>query len=474
MKARRSAALPATAPIWADPKPPHILGDRYRLGARVGSGGMADVYEAVDTRLGRPVAVKLFRPGSDPESEDRLAAEAVLLARLEHPGLVTVYDSGRHDDRAYLVMQLVDGPTLRGLLTSGALSQRRVAALGTALARALVHVHRAGIVHRDIKPSNVLLDRAGAPHLADFGIARLADATRRTAPDALTGTAAYLAPEQVEGGHVGPPTDVYALGLVLLECVKGELEYQGTLLEAAIARLHRPPTIPAWLAPGLANLLLAMTARDPEARPDAGQCAAVLASLDPDAGSDPASPPFSASAAASAAPVTAPEATRTKEAAVRSRLPAGVRHNRRLAVGTALAALSVALGTTLTVASGTGGQDGNRADASSSAAHPPSGTATPRSGPGSTPSTRPHRASGPPAGSRTQPTGTNRGSFEEAALVGREPAGHRGSAPHGPAAHRPPGKDDSAHPTSQGTARHPAKPGKHGKHGHGPGRHGHG
>jgi serine/threonine protein kinase len=359
---------------------------------------MADVYEGVDTRLRRPVAVKVFRPGADPQTEDRLTAEAVLLARLQHPGLVTVYDAGRHEDRTYLVMQLVDGPTLRSLLAGGALPQRRVADLGGALARALAHVHRAGIVHRDVKPSNVLVDRAGAPHLADFGIARLANATRHTAPDVLVGTAAYLAPEQVEGRRVGPAADVYALGLVLLECLKGELEYQGTPLEAAVARLHRPPAVPAWLAPDLADLLRAMTAPAPETRPDAEQCAHALFAVC--AATDPYLPPsFEARLPAGAAGPGAGEHPRTEETAVtRPHLPGGPRHSRRLVVGTALAALSVALGTAFAVAPGTGGNGDDRADATSSTAtpaQPPSGTATPKSKPGAVPSTPAHSA--PPA-----------------------------------------------------------------------------
>ncbi|WP_333777423.1 serine/threonine-protein kinase, partial [Streptomyces sp. IBSBF 3136] len=240
---------------------------------------MADVYEGLDTRLRRPVAVKVFRPGPGPQTEDSLATEAVLLARLQHPGLVTVYDSGRHDDRAYLVMQLVDGPSLHSLLASGPLPQPRVTALGASLAGTLAYVHRTDIVHRDVKPSNVLLDRAGDPHLADFGIARLADATCHTAPDVLTGTAAYMAPEQVEGGRVGPAVDVYALGLVLLECLKGAPEYRGTPLEAAVARLLRTPEIPTWVSSDLAALLRAMTAQDPESRPTADRCAQALTAL---------------------------------------------------------------------------------------------------------------------------------------------------------------------------------------------------
>ncbi|MFI6656441.1 serine/threonine-protein kinase [Streptomyces sp. NPDC050523] len=450
MNVPRSAALSAPPPVTGDAQSVQVLSGRYRLGARIGSGGMADVYEGIDTRLRRPVAVKVFRPGSDPEPENCLATEAVLLARLEHPGLVTVYDSGRHDDRAYLVMQLVDGPTLRGLLTSGTLPQRRVAKLGGALARALAHVHRAGIVHRDIKPSNVLLDTTGDPHLADFGIARLTDATRHTAPDALTGTAAYLAPEQVEGRPVGPPTDVYALGLVLLECLKGELEYQGTPLEAAIARLHRPPTIPTWLAPGLADLLRAMTARAPETRPDAEQCAALLTSLDLNAVSEPIpAPPWARTADL--------EGIRTQKAAVtRPPLPGGLRHNRRLAVGTALAALTVALGTTFTIAASTDGHSDNRTDATPSAVHPPASTATPESGSGAAASAGSHRAA-PPSGSHTDPADTNRDSSDVIALTRKSSPGHRAPDLHGPAAHPPRGKNDPTHATPHDTPKQPAK-----------------
>nr|WP_284505263.1 serine/threonine-protein kinase [Streptomyces cellostaticus] len=357
------------------------MAGRYRLGARIGSGGMAHVYEGVDTRLGRPVAVKMFRPGPGPQTEDRLTAEAVLLAGLQHPGLITVYDSGREDDRTYLVMELVEGPTLHSLLDGGPLPERRVATLGAALARALAHVHRAEIVHRDVKPSNVLLDPAGDPHLADFGIARLADATRQTAPDVLTGTAAYLAPEQVEGGYVGPPTDVYALGLVLLECLKGGLEYPGTPLEAAVARLLRAPEIPTWVSPDLATLLHTMTAKDPAARPDAEQCALTLATLNAPGAAAPAAVNEPAVPRGPAA--NHPTRTQGPRTAVirpgRSVAPAAVRghahadrppHGRRLAVGTALAALSVAVGATLALAPGTSGAGDDRADTASTSTTP--------------------------------------------------------------------------------------------------------
>ncbi|MFF7969449.1 serine/threonine-protein kinase [Streptomyces sp. NPDC007903] len=348
------------------------VGGRYRLGAAVGRGGAADVYEGVDVRLGRRVAVKIFRAGADPEMERRFAEEAVLLARLQHPGLVTVYDAGRHQGRAYLVMELVTGQTLRKCLAGGSLSPRRVAELGAALARALAHVHDAGIVHRDIKPSNVLLDASGAPHLADFGIARLVNATHHTASDVLIGTAAYLAPEQVMGREVRPAADIYALGLLLLECLKGELEYEGTPLEAAVARMHRPPLVPGSLPPGLARLLHAMTAQDETTRPDAPSCAWALSALC-------AAPPHAVPDAAlsSVAPVTLSERA---EDETRSR--ARTRHTgrtgpaRRLAVGTALTALSAALGATLAMTLGTGAHSDERAGSpASELAQPPSDSA---------------------------------------------------------------------------------------------------
>ncbi len=250
---------------------------RYELGERLGLGGAADVMRATDVSLGREVAVKIFRPGGDPTLEAGFEAEAALLARLQHPGLVTVYDAGVHEGRPYLVMELVDGQTLRHRIGEEPLAVQAVQRLGKRLAYALAHVHGAGIVHRDVKPSNILLDGEGRPHLTDFGIARLVDATTRTHSGAFTGTAAYMSPEQVRGDRPGPAADIYALGLVLLECLTGELEYDGTPLESAVARLHRAPAIPEDVPADLRKLLAAMTRTEPEERPDATTCAEWLA-----------------------------------------------------------------------------------------------------------------------------------------------------------------------------------------------------
>ncbi|MFJ9742913.1 protein kinase [Streptomyces sp. NPDC101166] len=268
-----------------------ILAGRYRLDTRIGSGGAADVYRGFDLRLRRAVAVKVFRPGTGVEAEEGFSSEAVILARLQHPGLVTAYDAGRHDDRAYLVMQLVEGSTLKTRIAEGALSPRETAELGADLARALAHAHAEGVVHRDVKPSNILLGASNRPYLTDFGISRLVDATTRTVTGTIVGTAAYLSPEQVLGEPVGRSADVYALGLVLLECLTGRLEYDGGPLEAAIARLHRPPVLPSALPNELAVLLGDMTARNEGTRPSALECARTLAAVaDTAALSAPAAP----------------------------------------------------------------------------------------------------------------------------------------------------------------------------------------
>ncbi|MFE9812797.1 serine/threonine-protein kinase [Streptomyces sp. NPDC005548] len=254
-----------------------VLSGRYRLDGLLGSGGAADVYRGFDLRLKRSVAIKVFRPDTGFDGGASSHGEGVVLARLHHPGLVTAYDAGQHQDRAFLVMQLIEGTTLKHRIVRGPLSFTEAAVLGADLAHALTHAHEANIVHRDVKPSNILLDANQRPYLTDFGISRLLDTTTRTATGTLIGTAAYLSPEQVLGQPVGRPADVYALGLVLLECLTGRLEYDGLPLEAAIARLHRKPIVPEGLPPQLADVLRAMTALDENERPTAPDCACALA-----------------------------------------------------------------------------------------------------------------------------------------------------------------------------------------------------
>ncbi|WP_246169487.1 serine/threonine-protein kinase [Actinotalea subterranea] len=280
-----------------------LLDDRYRLEDVLGQGGMATVYRAHDTVLGRDVAIKLFPPVAE-HAEDvlRHQAEIRVLGQLSHPGLVTLHDAGSAHvggplRQTYLVMELVHGPTLADRLHEGPLSSRHAARVGRQMAEALATVHAAGVVHRDVKPANVLLvDRDGTQErasedpalalttgpvvkIADFGIALLADGARLTVTGTTLGTATYLSPEQAAGGVVGPATDVYALGLVLLECLTGRKAFTGTVVEVAAARLTTSPQVPTAFGAAWAEVLSAMTRRRPEERPPAAEVAAHLAAI---------------------------------------------------------------------------------------------------------------------------------------------------------------------------------------------------
>jgi eukaryotic-like serine/threonine-protein kinase len=263
-----------------------VLGERYRVGQVIGDGGMGSVYRGTDIVLGREVALKVFRADvTAPDELRRQQAEARMLAGLNHPGLVTLFDTGTllsgGREVPFLVMELVSGTDLRNHLASGPLPGAEAARLGAELAGALQYIHHRGVVHRDIKPANILLTRYTAdsplrPKLADFGIARMLDGARVTATNMVPGTAAYLSPEQASGEQVGPPADIYSLGLVLLEALTGKVAFPGPPLEAAVARLSQDPDIPGALGPRWTRLLAAMTARDPRHRPEASAVAAEL------------------------------------------------------------------------------------------------------------------------------------------------------------------------------------------------------
>ena len=268
---------------------PRLLSGRYLLGELLGRGGMGDVYRATDQVLARQVAVKVFRPDvSDDALHLRHQSEARVLAGLNHPGLVAVYDIGTQDEQPFLVMELVEGETLAQLIRRGPLEPRHAASLGGQLAASLQAIHDAGVIHRDVKPANVMVRAAddGTPwrtKLTDFGIARLVDGTRLTSTGLLLGTAQYLSPEQTIGETVSYPSDVYALGLVLLECLTGGPAFPGVGIETAVVRLTRQPEVPVALGGQWGALLAAMTAREPEDRPTAGEVAATLDGLTADA-----------------------------------------------------------------------------------------------------------------------------------------------------------------------------------------------
>ena len=254
-----------------------VLDGRYEIESVLGRGGMASVYRARDTLLGRVVAIKLFAPtGADAAELRRETSEVQVLAGLAHPAIVTLFDARVDDaDRAYLVMEFVEGPTLQTLISEGPLTPATTAAMLADLGEALHVAHEGGVVHRDVKPANILL--APVPggegryraKLADFGIAYLVDSTRLTATGTVMGTAAFISPEQALGQPIEPPSDVYSLGLVALEALTGTRVFTGSAIESVMARLHNDPIVPSSLETGWASLLTSMTARDPEARPTA-------------------------------------------------------------------------------------------------------------------------------------------------------------------------------------------------------------
>lgn len=282
-----------------------LLADRYRVQDRIGSGGMAEVFRARDELLARDVAVKVFRRELDPANSaggaQRQEIELQVLAQLSHPNLITLFDGRLADtdgpnEHAYLVMELINGPSLAARLQDGPLPEAEVRLIGIQICQALGYVHGKGMVHRDVKPANILLgtdevgeagqvDEAGQvvlpaaglrARLSDFGIVRLIDSAHLTSVDFMVGTASYLSPEQARGAEVGPAADIYALGLVLLEALTGERTFPGPPMAAVMARLDGPPPIPDTLPAPWPDLLAAMTATDPAARPAAAQVAASL------------------------------------------------------------------------------------------------------------------------------------------------------------------------------------------------------
>jgi len=274
------------------------LGRRYQLLAPIGRGGASTVFRGIDKRLARPVAVKVVDlAGVRTRDIRRFAAEARVLGGLAHPGLVALLDVGAdlgpaREPLAYLVMELVEGVTLATMLERGPLDPGQVADVGRQLAQALEHAHVAGVVHRDVKPANILLStepvlsgHAGGPSvtakLADFGIALGPAAVMddETISDRTRGTASYLSPEQALARTLGPPSDVYSLGLVLLECLTGVRAYPGGALSSSLARLLAAPDVPDRLGPGWSSLLRAMTTMEPDDRPTASDVAEALRRL---------------------------------------------------------------------------------------------------------------------------------------------------------------------------------------------------
>ena len=257
-----------------------VLDGRYRLGAMIARGGMSTVYRGVDTRLDRPVAVKVMSPHyvADPTFLTRFEREARLAASLGHPGVVAVYDQGQDGDLVFLVMELVDGGTLRDLIRErGPLPVPVVFAILDPLLDALGAAHANGLVHRDVKPEYVLISARGTVKIADFGLVRAVGSHTVATGDVILGTVAYLSPEQVATGVSDTRTDVYAAGIVAFEMLTGRPPFEGdNPMSVAYQHVHSDvpapssridPAGPADAVPApLDDLVLAATARDPAER----------------------------------------------------------------------------------------------------------------------------------------------------------------------------------------------------------------
>jgi len=295
---RRTPAAPGgPEPVPPAPVPPartssaHVraqrrLSGRYLLQERIANGGMASVWRATDEVLARTVAVKLLHDhlAADDDFRERFRREAISAAKLSHPAIVGLYDTGSDDGQVFLVMEFVDGPTLRDVIArSDGLPPGHAAAIGERVARALDYAHERGLVHRDVKPANILIGNDGAVKVADFGIAKADQADDLTKTGMVLGTAAYVAPEQILARPIDGGADQYALGCVIYEALTGRQPFKAeTAVATAAQRLERPapplrrvrPDVPVELERIVARAM----SREPEDRfPTTGHLADALA-----------------------------------------------------------------------------------------------------------------------------------------------------------------------------------------------------
>ncbi|WP_322762512.1 serine/threonine-protein kinase [Frankia sp. Cr2] len=452
-------ALPAQATQTEQPEQPEagrnsrprrLIGGRYRLGDELGRGGFGVVYAATDELMRREVAVKEIRlPPSISADEHavlrtRVLREARSAGRLHHPGLVSVFDVLDSDDCPWIVMELVDGPSLADIIrSSGPLPRERVARIGISLGYALEAAHRSGIVHRDVKPANVLISADGRARLTDFGIALSAGDPTLTRTGVLLGSPSYIAPERARGGVGGPGSDIWALGATLFTAVEGGPPYESDSAIATLTAIVDGRRQPFRLAGALAPIIDDLMAPMPSARPslprarrrlrevaerESAQHPVGIRALDPDrehAGqasthpsAAPATAPTAAPATITSIPIgagtaaatpgtagTAGTAGSTLPPATPGSVPAadsrpGTNQRRRLvAVAVTALIMGVAAASVAVLGSGMDGSTGNRAEpaaASSRTAASPSGT----TGPSGT-----ARTSAPGSADGTSPTG---------------------------------------------------------------------
>ena len=263
------------------PSHPPLAG-RYRLESQIAAGGVGEVWRAEDTVLTRPVAVKLLRAefAGHAEMQERFRAEARHAGALSHPAIARVYDycGPAPGHPAFLVMELVDGPSLAAILAAGPLGAAHTMEVVAQVASGLQTAHAAALVHRDIKPANLLLAADGQVKITDFGIAHVAGSVPVTRTGTVMGTPAYLAPERVSGASATPASDLYSLGVVAYECLTGAQPFTGKPLQVAAAHRDLPlPPVPHAVPAEVAQLVAELTAKNPAARPASAQQVATRA-----------------------------------------------------------------------------------------------------------------------------------------------------------------------------------------------------
>jgi eukaryotic-like serine/threonine-protein kinase len=250
------------------------LGSRYTLEGRIGAGGFSEVWRAHDAVLDRPVAIKLLHSDLDQQGETqaRFRNEAQLAGRLSHENIARVYDfcEAIGAEPTYLIMELIDGPSLADVLATGPIGPVRTMDIIEQVAAGLDTAHASGLVHRDIKPGNIMLTRDGIVKITDFGLSHTLASAPVTRTGMVVGTPAYLAPERAAGARATPASDLYALGVVGYECLAGSPPFTGSPLEVATAQVRQAlPALPADVPEPVAALIADLTAKDQAARPDA-------------------------------------------------------------------------------------------------------------------------------------------------------------------------------------------------------------
>ncbi|PLX45412.1 MAG: hypothetical protein C0609_03135 [Deltaproteobacteria bacterium] len=260
--------------VMNSPPPDREPSERYEVREEVGRGAMGVVLKARDTLLERTVAIKELPPhiAKDKELLGRFRREATLLAKLNHPGIVQIYDFAEFDSNAWIIMEFVEGEELEAVLARrGKLSESELLNLSSRIAEALLYAHAKGILHRDLKPSNILISESGIPKIADFGVARLTISAGETKPGTILGSPIYMSPEQAAGRSADGRSDIYSLGAIMYRAATGAPLFEGSAIEVIAKVLNKEPVPLRELSPDISEemsaLIMSMLSKDPAARP---------------------------------------------------------------------------------------------------------------------------------------------------------------------------------------------------------------